>query len=671
MTRSTGNGIFQTIFGSLVADSGHRRNWRAWTGFCAILVFAWLCYQPAITAPFQFDDDFNLRGLATIEDTSSALEFIFTGIAGPTGRPLALASFALQAGQWELGASAFLRVNILIHLVNALLVALFLYQLSLQRGVDRDNSALIAVMAASLWVLMPLLATASLLVVQRMTTLSALVMLLGLNGYLLARSKIRGKPDLALVGMTASLVGGTILSGLSKESGFLLPVFVLVLEATVLRPPGGANPRKWRIWRSIFLVLPFVLLMAYLLTWLDYSQATLSSRGINVWERLLTETRVLWIYLYKALVGNSSQLGVYQSPPTVSRSLIEPATLLASLAWSALVLTSIMWRRRFPLFAFCVLWYLTGHLIESSVVPLELYFEHRNYMPIIGPLFAICCFVVLEPNPLRRRIAGSLVMILAIVNAWFLYSFANLTGQPSLAARYWAHSYPESPRAVLLMANYRLQEEGPVPALQTIDAFVTAYPQHAYMRIPELNLRCKIAPNKDHGQVIENLERELPTVDYTNIATWTLTELLRTTEETTCNGVDYATVGLLAKRLHSNPRYRNQPAYNVFYYKTLAYIALKKGEFEAAIEHLQRASNYGQSSDVNVMMVTALTSAGKFDAARDFVDDAIAAAPMHPVKAAMWRRDLDNLRGYIRNLEKKSKNVLNEPNGMEPETERL
>jgi hypothetical protein len=635
---------------SFVIDNVVRQNRFILIGFCAVLAFAWFCYQPAISGTFQLDDEFNLRGLSKVEDMRSGIEFIFSGIAGPTGRPLALATFALQAEQWEQGASAFLRANILIHLINAALLALCLFQLSLQRNVDRKNSAIIAAAAASLWLLMPLLATASLLVVQRMTTLSALFMLLGLNGYLFARSKVQDRPKQALLKMSACLVAGTVLATLSKEIGLLLPVFVLVLEATVLRPPGSIRTRDWRIWQFVFLVSPLILLLIYLTSWFDYSDELVARRGFNAWERVLTESRVLWIYLSKALVGIPSQLGIYQYPPSVSHSLFNPATFLASFAWFALLIASLVWRRRYPLFAIAVLWYLAGHLIESTVVSVEVYFEHRNYMPVIGPLFGLSSYLVLHPGLLQRRIAAGVVSILAIVNAWFLFSFTTLSGTPSLAARYWAATYPESHRAVTRLVGHQLAEEGPLPALQTIDSFVTAHPEYAYMRISELNLLCQYAPEQDHRRVIEHLERELPTVGYTHIATWSLSELLVTASDATCKGVDFATVASLAKKLHSNPLYASQAIYNLFYYKTLAYIAWERGDYDATIEHSRQASAHGQRADINVMMVMAMAANGEFDAARDFIDKTRALGPVNPVKAAMWQRDLDSLSEYVRKL---------------------
>ena len=233
-------------------------------GLAAVLVVAWLCYRPALSGAFELDDLSNLSGLAYVQDADSALDFTLSGDAGPTGRPLALLTFALQADAWEEGASAFLNVNLLIHLLNALLLAWCLFQLASLSSVERRNALLVAAAAASVWVTMPLLASASLLVVQRMTTLSATFALLGLGGYLLARKALADNPVRGFVGMSGSLVAGTVLSALCKESGLLLPVFVLVIESTILGRPASVAKRTWRLWQSVFLALPLIAILLFL-----------------------------------------------------------------------------------------------------------------------------------------------------------------------------------------------------------------------------------------------------------------------------------------------------------------------------------------------------------------------------------------------------------------------
>ncbi|MDX1404896.1 MAG: hypothetical protein R3192_10170, partial [Woeseiaceae bacterium] len=527
-------------------------------GFAAALLFAWFCYQPALSGAFQFDDYFNLRGLAAIDDAAAAFEFIFSGSAGPTGRPLALASFALQAQNFEDGASPFLLVNILIHLCNGLLLASFLFQLARQQSIARNDASIIAAIAASLWLFMPLLATASLFVVQRMTTLSALFMLLGLNGYLFARAKLHVNARLALTSMSAVLVLFTALATLCKESGILLPVLVLVLEATVLPLADKLPARDWRVWQSIFLGFPLLVLLVYLATWLDWSDGVMARRGFTVWERLMTEARVLWLYLAKAVTGVPSRIGIYQEPPAMSRTLLHAPTLLAVIAWCALLAASIRWRRRYPLIALGVLWFLAGHLIESTVIPLDIYFEHRNYVPMIGPVFAITSIAYLHTGR-YRRLAMVLLAGVWFVNSWSLYGFASLSGQPSMAARYWAALYPNSQRAVSRMANFQLLEEGPLNAVATIDAFADANPEHAYMRIVQLNLLCKAAPAADHSELVATLSNELPNAAFSFTSAVMLFELYATVASSQCNGVGIDTVTSLASILRDNPAYQDEP----------------------------------------------------------------------------------------------------------------
>mgnify|MGYP001816619485 FL=1 len=623
------------------------------TVFVVVLAVAFVAYRPAFTGAFELDDVSNLGELANVEDADSLLDFTLSGKAGPTGRPVALLTFGLQAEQWEKGAAAFLQVNLFIHLLNALLLAGCLYQLARLVAVERNQALLVAVAASSLWVTMPLLASASLLVVQRMTTLSATFALVGLGGYLAARSRLGASPARALVGMSVSLVAGTVLATLSKESGLLLPALVLALEATVLRPPESVPVRRWRAWQAVFLIVPAVVVFAYVASRAHYPDWLVARRDFNAWERLLTEARVLWVYLGKALVGLPAKLGIYQTPPAISRSLLEPITLLAALAWIGLGAAALIWRRRYPLSALAVLWYLIAHVIESTVVPLELYFEHRNYLAVIGPLFAACMglFVTM---PELRKLAGAIIPVYLLVNVWFVFNFADVRGKPDLAANYWAIYYPDSVRAVTTLASQELEDWGPTTTLKTLDGFVSEYPQHGYLRIQALNLLCQARPDEDHSDVLASLYRELPDVDFTYTAGSMLSQLFTTVSNTSCRDVTTDTVKALAESLHANRRYKDDPLYNQFHHKLLAGIYRYEGDYAATVESLDKAIEFRPSPELHMMMVTLLGGAGQFDEARAFIDDALNAAPRHPLRATAWRRNLHNLREYIAELERYS-----------------
>ena len=104
-------------------------------------------------------------------------------------------------------------------------------------------------------------------------------------------------------------------------------------------------------------------------------------RVFTLEQRLLTEPRVIWFYLSLLFYPIPSRLSLVHDF-AISQSLLEPVTTLISvLAIVALLLGATVYARRWPLIAFCVIFFFLNHLIESTILPLELVFEHRNYIP--------------------------------------------------------------------------------------------------------------------------------------------------------------------------------------------------------------------------------------------------------------------------------------------------
>jgi tetratricopeptide (TPR) repeat protein len=113
-------------------------------------------------------------------------------------------------------------------------------------------------------------------------------------------------------------------------------------------------------------------------------------------------------------------------------------------------------------------------------------------------------------------------------------------------------------------------------------------------------------------------------------------------------------VSKLAEQLRVNPRYANDRNYNQFHHRLLAGIARQQGDDTGAHEQLQRAMSQSRSSELNTMMVTLLAGAGEYDAASEFIDEAMQYAPRNLLRAAAWRRDLQKLRDYVDELERYS-----------------
>jgi hypothetical protein len=109
---------------------------------------------------------------------------------------------------------------------------------------------------------------------------------------------------------------------------------------------------------------------------------------------------------------------------------------------------------------------------------------------------------------------------------------------------------------------------------------------------------------------------------------------------------------LLASALLSNPRYESDAGYVQLYHQLVARTLRYEGDYDQTLQHLEKAISYGSSSRLNMMMVTTFADAGRFDAARSFVEETRRREPGHPVKAYLWQRDLDDLSRYLDELER-------------------
>ncbi|NND66091.1 MAG: hypothetical protein HKN19_00765, partial [Halioglobus sp.] len=322
---------------------------------------------------------------------------------------------------------------------------------------DVRQRRLAAITAAALWLLHPIHVSTVLYAVQRMAQLSALFTMAGLVLFLGYRMRWaqRGATvaELLTAGLWLALFG--LLAVFSKENGALLPWLVLAVEACLFSGAwAGARNERLRLaaW-SVFL-LPVVLLAAWLLV--DYGSFTHRFRGreFGFEERVLTQFRVLWSYVSWLAVPNILEMGFFHDDIRLSKGLFQPiTTVLAIGAWLAGCALAFALRTRYPLLLFALCFFLAGHSLESSVLPLQIAFEHRNYLPGVAVLLLLAVLVVQGASRvagLRVRIACGVLVALFVA---LLAVRASAWRDQSTLARYNVMNHPESPRANFFYGN--------------------------------------------------------------------------------------------------------------------------------------------------------------------------------------------------------------------------
>ena len=426
----------------------------------------WLIYSAGLPGAFLFDDFGNLPPLGEngpIHHAWQAWAWITSGFAGPTGRPVALASFLLDTNTWPASPEVFKQTNVIIHLINGALLAGLSHSLARGLGVSPRRAAWVALLTAGFWLLHPFWISTTLYIIQRMSMLAALFVFAGLWAYAHGRLQLQaGNPIRAYVWMSLGLGFGTLLATFSKENGALLPLLAWVIEAFVFDADQRALDRcgkRFIWWRRVFIYLPSTVLLAYMAYQLPmlFSGQTYG-RDFTPWERLLTETRIVWTYLRELWLPGLHDGGLFNDDIRLSTSLLHPLTtlfaasgILMLITISALArMTRTPWIRAVGL---AIAFYFVGQLLESTWLPLELMFEHRNYLPAGLMFLPLAMFLVQHTTTTQRWPIWAAIAILAVF-ALLATKRADVWGKPFIQALSWAHQHPDSARAQSYLANF-------------------------------------------------------------------------------------------------------------------------------------------------------------------------------------------------------------------------
>lgn len=445
--------------GALFAETQHHEV-LAWL---ALALLGLLAFWPGLSGGYIFDDLPNLALSTVWKVNSLAPGGLWTAmtsdISGAIGRPLAMLSFAVNHALTGEQIFYLKLTNLLMHLVNGCLVfALCRQLLALDKNAPEAGHGIRGLLASSLvaaaWLIHPLQASTVLYVVQRMEIGAAMGLLLCLLAYVHGRIRqMEGRSGIGFFVLAAL----SFLFGLGfKESVLVAPALLLFLEVFVMRFRGSAGSVSLPVlgvhaaWLAVALCVYFLVVLPDAM-----GSSAYEARGYSAGQRLLSQGPILVMYLGQIVFPSPDSLLFYYdhlkvpagwwSPPGTTWSL----AILAGLAVLALAI-----HKRWPLTSLGIFWFFTCHALTSNVIPLELAFEHRNYLALLGPLLAL-----VEP---ARRIASRLhgdaattvmslpVLLLAIL----CYLQASTWADPLKLHTALAGRNPDSPRA-----NYALGAE--------------------------------------------------------------------------------------------------------------------------------------------------------------------------------------------------------------------
>ncbi len=381
--------------------------------FLAVLVF-WV-YSNTLDGPFIFDDSPNIQDNPHIRLKTLTLEGIeragFESLS--PNRAVANVSFALNYYFHGYNVAGYHLVNILIHVTTGILLYFFV-KTTLSIPSLRSKYAprgWIPLLTALIWLVHPIQTQSVTYIVQRMNSMAAMFYILSFLLYAKARlAEQKGKKG--------ALFGGCILAGMlalgSKEIAATLPFFIFLYEWYFFQELNRTwLKRHCYPFLGIGILLVVVSFMYLGAHPLERILASYEARDFTLTQRVLTEFRVVIFYISLLIFPHPSRLNL-DHDFALSHSLIDPITTLLSIgAIAGLIGLAIFTAKRQRLLSFCILWFLGNLVIESSVIGLEIIFEHRTYLPsmLVGLMAVAPVYRHLKPKWIGLGVVCAVVMV--------------------------------------------------------------------------------------------------------------------------------------------------------------------------------------------------------------------------------------------------------------------
>lgn len=587
--------------------------------FCLLAAILVPVYAGTLNSPFIFDDFHNITENRNITISTISRENLTNAATeNPIQyRLLPYLTFTLNyyfGGQDVLGYHV---VNLLIHILVAFTFYLLaLTTLSLPRFADRyRHPREIALAAALLWALHPLQTNAVTYIVQRMTSMAALFYLASLLFYVRSRlvQKSRGK---RIIWLAASLVAG-LMALASKENSAMLPLMVVAYDLFFIDRPGQKiNVRKKVFWLAATLSL--VILIGWIYVGGDLLSniiAGYNSRDFTLSERLFTESRILFFYLSLLVLPLPSRLNFLHDFPISHSFYSPPQTLAAIFGLICLIFLIFFLFQRYRLVAFAIFWFLGNLVIESSIIPLMLIFEHRVYLPSMF-LFLAGVALLYRFVPVHIKWKRTVLVLFAGILCLFTWQ-RNMVWKDNIT--FWSDVVAKSPglSGGYINLSNAIEDEGKhKEAEQLLRKAIELDPENgaAY-----LNLGCVLEKRNRLQEALANLEiaRSKKKVDLAKLHT---------------------NLGLVYRRMKNFAQAKEESVTALHYdpYSTNALLTLgivysETGRLNKALEQFQKAEDMGLDT-VDLYNNWGITyyKLSRTDEAISLFKQALAINPNHP-----------------------------------------
>jgi len=414
--------------GLATPTSGRRGHWNS---LLIISAVTFTVYANSLRGPFVFDDLHNIQHNTDLHlRTFDGIDLRRALFCGPSSnRPVAKLTFALNYYFHQLHIAGYHLANVAIHAINACLV--YVLTILVSRELHRSHSDaggnqhendklhMVALAVALVFAVHPLQTQAVTYTVQRMASLASIFYLMALIAYIRARGT-HGKWSVTWwFGVVAcwALALGT------KENTVTLPAAIGLYEWCIGSRFGPVIRRRNAVWATgaaVASIMAVVILVFVYMGTAHPLQDLLNRyeyRDFGMWQRVLTQFRVVIFYMTLVAFPLPHRLNLVHWVETSGGWLDPVTTVMSAFTLFGLMSFAVLLLRRHPIAAFGLLFVVLHLAVESSIVNLEMIFEHRMYLPMAGVAIGLAG-IALDFGLTTRAMKLAIIPLVLLLGYW-------------------------------------------------------------------------------------------------------------------------------------------------------------------------------------------------------------------------------------------------------------
>jgi tetratricopeptide (TPR) repeat protein len=296
---------------------------------------------------------------------------------------------------------------------------------------------------------------------------------------------------------------------------------------------------------------------------------------------------VLIFYLKELLVPRLSEMSLFLDDFPIFTHF--NGIVLGALAFHALI-WGLVWKswKKYPLICFGIAWFYASHTLESTVLPLELAFEHRNYLASMGIFIVLAdiWFRALKKVDIKLRVKQALLGVWLVLLAHLTYlrvmGWENLGVFLSLSV----DEHPKSARAHVFWANYLLEHGLREQSFQELTLARKLAPRNSGMIIHKLLFYCD---SPIPHALIQELEESLTHEVLTAYSISALDTLITRALKGSCPAVSPALLVHLFQLATQNPNIQYQKNWLSSLYQYRAYAYFLNKEYDNGMQCLDKS----------------------------------------------------------------------------------